>query len=119
MVIVFAAAGDVEGSTKPPDRLLRLTRAMGDELRLRALRELRDGPMVATELAKRLGVPRTTIHHHVSILMNAGLVRMSVDDARTGNIELRPESVAELTELAEAWLLGRVQSKGGADLPPA
>jgi hypothetical protein len=32
---------------------------------------------------------------------------------------LRPESVAELTELAEAWLLGRVQSKGGADLPPA
>lgn len=116
MVIVYPAAGEVEGSNKPPDRLVRLTRAMGDELRLRALRELRDGPMVATELAKRLGVPRTTIHHHVSILINAGLARMSVDDARTGNIELRPEAVAELTELAEAWLLGRVQSRDGVEL---
>jgi DNA-binding transcriptional ArsR family regulator len=115
MVIVYPAAGHIEGSDKPPDRLVRLTKAMGDELRLRALRELRDGPMVATELAKRLGVPRTTIHHHVSILINAGLVRMAVDDARTGNIQLRPEAVAELTELAQAWLLGRVQSTDGRE----
>ena len=119
MIIVYPAAGELEGSNKPPDRLVRLTKAMGDELRLRALRELRDGPMVATELAKRLGVPRTTIHHHVSILMNAGLVRMSVDDARTGSIQLRPEAVAELSELAQAWLLGRVQSAEPADTTDA
>ena len=72
---------------------------------------------INTELAKRLGVPRTTIHHHVSILINAGLVRMAVDDARTGNIQLRPEAVAELTELAQAWLLGRVQSTDGTERP--
>jgi len=93
-------------SRVPPDKLVRRAKAMGDELRLRALRELRDGPMSATDLARRLGVPRTSIHHHLGLLISAGLVRLAADDARWGNIELRQEGVTELTELAQAWLLG-------------
>jgi DNA-binding transcriptional ArsR family regulator len=85
-------------------RLLALARAMGDELRLRALRELRDGPLSATELAKRLGLPRTTIHHHLQILMQSGLVRVAVDDARWGNFELQPGAADELGRLASGWL---------------
>jgi DNA-binding transcriptional ArsR family regulator len=77
---------------------------MGDELRLRALRELRDGPLSATELAKRLGLPRTTIHHHLQILMQSGLVRVAVDDARWGNFELQPGAADELGRLASGWL---------------
>jgi len=97
----------------PPERLVALAKAMGDELRLRALRELRDGPMSATELARRLGVPRTSIHHHLGMLISAGLVRLAVDDARWGNVELRPEAVAELSGLAEAWLLGKADDQPG------
>jgi DNA-binding transcriptional ArsR family regulator len=111
LVIAYPAAGSTEEGI-PPDRLVRLAKAMGDGLRLRALRELRDGPMTASELARRLGVPRTTIHHHVGLLVNAGLARMQVDDARWGKIELREEGVAELAELAEAWLLGRSRDGG-------
>jgi DNA-binding transcriptional ArsR family regulator len=101
-----AKAGSITTESKvPPDQLVRLAKAMGDELRLRALRELRDGPMSATELARRVGVPRTSIHHHLGLLISAGLVRLAADDARFGDIELREEGVTELTELAQAWLL--------------
>jgi DNA-binding transcriptional ArsR family regulator len=85
-------------------RLLALAKAMGDELRLRALRELRDGPLSASDLAKRLGLPRTTIHHHLQILMQSGLVRVAVDDARWGNFELQPGAAEELGRLASGWL---------------
>lgn len=85
-------------------RLLLLAKAMGDELRLRALRELRDGPLSASDLAKRLGLPRTTIHHHLQILMQSGLVRVAVDDARWGNFELQPGAAEELGRLASGWL---------------
>jgi DNA-binding transcriptional ArsR family regulator len=86
------------------DRLLALAKAMGDELRLRALRELRAGPLSASELARRLGLPRTTIHHHLQILMQSGLVRVAVDDARWGNFELQPSAAEELGRLASAWV---------------
>jgi DNA-binding transcriptional ArsR family regulator len=93
--------GEAEGDSA---RLLALAKAMGDELRLRALRELRDGPLSATDLAKRLGLPRTTIHHHLQILMQSGLVRVAVDDARWGNFELQPGAADELGRLASSWL---------------
>ena len=85
-------------------RLLALAKAMGDELRLRALRELRSGPLSASELATRLGIPRTSIHHHLQILMGSGLVRVAVDDARWGNFELQPGAAEELGRLASSWL---------------
>jgi DNA-binding transcriptional ArsR family regulator len=106
LVIAYpiAEASDASDGQHSADQLVRLAKAMGDELRLRALRELRAGPMSATELSRRLGVPRTTIHHHLSILVSAGLLRVSVDDARWGNFELRPEAAAELGRLAEELL---------------
>jgi DNA-binding transcriptional ArsR family regulator len=114
LVLAYPATTRQEDDrTAPPERLVWLGKALGDELRLRALRELRDGPMSASELARRLDIPRTTIHHHLSLLINAGLARLSVDDARWGNVELRPEAVAELSELAESWLLGKADNGEG------
>jgi len=104
LVIAYPAPVDAEGTQDPGARLVLLAKAIGDDLRLRALRELRDGPMTATELARRLGIPRTTIHHHLQILTNAGFVRMPVDDARWSTVELRAEGAAELARLASTWL---------------
>jgi DNA-binding transcriptional ArsR family regulator len=63
--------------------------------------------MMPSELARRLGVPRTTIHHHIALLVDAGLVRVQVDDARWSTIELREGAVSEMAELAHSWVLGR------------
>jgi DNA-binding transcriptional ArsR family regulator len=107
LVIAYPAGGATELDDVPPDQLVRLAKALADPLRLRALRELRDGPMSATELARRLGVPRTSLHHHVRVLLEAGVARLSVDDARTGSLELWPRALTDVSRLAERWVLGR------------
>jgi DNA-binding transcriptional ArsR family regulator len=107
LLIAYPAGTDAGDPTVPPERLVRLAKALGDPIRLRAMRELRDGPSSITELANRLGVPRTSLQHHVGILIYAGLVSLSVDDARWGQLELRDEALAEVTRLAERFVLGR------------
>jgi DNA-binding transcriptional ArsR family regulator len=82
------------------DRLARLADALGDPIRIRAIRELRAGARTTSDLARRLGVPRTSLQHHLSVLIEAGLIAMAVDDASTGRLELRPRALAELARLA-------------------
>jgi DNA-binding transcriptional ArsR family regulator len=116
LVIAYPAEPARVSPAEPPPRLVLLAKALGDELRVRALRELRAGPMSGSELARRLGVPRTSLQHHLGILVNSGLARLATDDARWGQLELRPEALDELAMLAGAWIL-----EGGTSAaePPA
>jgi DNA-binding transcriptional ArsR family regulator len=107
LVIAYPAEPARVSPSEPPPRLVLIAKALGDEIRVRALRELRAGPMSGSELARRLGVPRTSLQHHLGQLVNAGLVRLATDDARWGQLELRPEALEELTTLASAWILER------------
>jgi len=104
LVIVYPAEPRLEPGVPPP-RLVFMAKALGDELRVRALRELRAGPLSASELARRLGVPRTSLQHHLSILISAGLARLATDDAKWGRLVLRPEALSELSALATEWIL--------------
>jgi DNA-binding transcriptional ArsR family regulator len=105
LVIAYPAAHETAGADDPPDRLVRYGKAIGDELRLRALRELRTDPMSGSELARRLGVPRTSLQHHLALLVSAGLVTLSVDDARWGRLELRQEALGDIGRLLQAWVI--------------
>jgi DNA-binding transcriptional ArsR family regulator len=105
LVIAYPAAREGVTPHEPPERLIRYGKAIGDELRLRALRELRSGPMTGSELARRLGVPRTSLQHHLGLLVSSGLVTLSVDDARWGTLQLREEAMGEVGRLLESWLL--------------
>jgi DNA-binding transcriptional ArsR family regulator len=93
-------------SDEPPVRLVRLAKALGDPLRLRAIRELAREPLSVTDLAARLGVPRTTLQHHVTLLLDARLIGISVDDAEWGKLRARPAALTELNRLAERWIEG-------------
>lgn len=106
LLIAYPAGSSGADPAVPPDPLVRLGKALGDPLRLRALRELRDGPLTLTDLAERLGVPRTSLQHHVRILTYAGLVVLSVDDAQWGRLELREDALAQVSRLAERYVLG-------------
>jgi DNA-binding transcriptional ArsR family regulator len=66
----------------PPRRLVKLASALGDELRLRILRVLGDAELSASEIADRLGVERTSLHHHLGILRSAGLLQIHDDGLR-------------------------------------
>jgi DNA-binding transcriptional ArsR family regulator len=106
LLIAYPAGASGVDPDIPPETLVRLGKALGDPLRLKALRELRHGPLTLTDLAERLGVPRTSLQHHVRILMYAGLVALSVDDAQWGRLELRDDALAQVSRLAERYVLG-------------
>ena len=61
----------------PPQGVLRLHRALGDESRLRILRLLRDRDWYLTEIAERLSLSKPTIKHHLAQLRAAGLVTLT------------------------------------------
>ncbi len=56
-------------------------RAIGDSTRMRILGRLATGPATIGELASDIGAPRGTLSHHMTVLLDAGLVRV-VDERR-------------------------------------
>ena len=88
-------------SDAPPLRLVRLSKALGDEKRLRILRALGEGEKTLMELAELFAVPKTTMHHHMIVLRSAGLVSVGVGDKR---YRLRREVVPDLGDLLSGYL---------------
>ncbi|HET7727980.1 MAG TPA: winged helix-turn-helix domain-containing protein [Candidatus Limnocylindrales bacterium] len=105
LIVCYPASADRASAGAPPERLVALGKAIGDETRLRVLRLLADGPLTGTELAERLGVPRTSLHYHLGLLRAAGLVEVAVDDARYGRLRLRDESLDDVGRLLAAFVL--------------
>ena len=92
----------------PPLRLVRMSKALGDEKRLRILRALADGEKSLVELAEMFGVPKTSMHHHMIVLRSAGLVAVGVGQKR---YRLRSETVPDIGALLGGYL--------GAATPPS
>jgi DNA-binding transcriptional ArsR family regulator len=88
----------------PPRRLVKVAAAMGDPLRLRILRLLVDEELGATELAERLAVDRTTLHHHLGILRSAGLLAINDDGMGGWRYARRYDGVVDATQALAAYL---------------
>jgi DNA-binding transcriptional ArsR family regulator len=87
----------------PPQRLVRLNRALGDESRLRILRMLRDRDLYLTEIAHGLELSKPTAKHHLAQLRAAGLITMTEEGGYT-YYSLRRERVREATVDLERYL---------------
>lgn len=87
---------------EPPDRLVRLTRALGDERRLRILRRLTAGDYSLQELSDHFAIPKTTLLHHLVILRSVGIVRVAAGS--NGRYSLRPGMPLELHRLLDGYL---------------
>jgi DNA-binding transcriptional ArsR family regulator len=87
---------------EPPERLVAIAKALGDERRLRVLRRLTTGSYTLQELADHFGIPKTTLLHHLVILRAAGIVRVGPGTA--GRYTLRPDVPHELDRLLDAYL---------------
>lgn len=67
----------------PPSWLVNTYKALSDERRLRVLRRLSTGEATLDELTEMLGLSKSTVHHHMSILRAAGLIRIRVPSDKT------------------------------------
>jgi DNA-binding transcriptional ArsR family regulator len=88
-VICYRASRAGEKAGGEPDRdMVLVYRALGDETRLRLLRELAAGDRRLAELAQALRLSKSTLHGHLAVLRAAGLIRINLgEDKKYG---LRP-----------------------------
>lgn len=93
---------EAEGEGPAPAEVARVYKALGDEGRLRLLRLLSDGPMRLTEAAAELGVAKSTAHHHLAILRQAGFV--TIRDGEENVYNLRHDLLPQAGELLAAYL---------------
>ncbi len=102
-IFVYPVADEslVEDSSAPPQRLVRLYKALADERRLRILKKLAAQAYSLQEMADEMGVAKTTLHHHFVILRSSGLVRLRTSDHR---YRLREETFSDVSDLLEAYL---------------
>lgn len=118
VLVIIYPVGDESISAEldtPPQRLVRLSKALGDEKRLRILRLLADGEKTLMELADAFGVAKTTMHHHMIVLRSAGLVAVGVGDKR---YRLRHETVPDIGALLSGYL-GAATGPSAASGAPA
>ena len=118
VLMVFFPVADESVSADadaPPLRLVRLSKALGDEKRLRILRALADGEKSLMELAEMFGVAKTTMHHHMIVLRSAGLISVGVGAKR---YRLRTEAVPNIGALLSGYL-GAATGPSAASRSPA
>lgn len=107
LVILYPADVLLPDPQLPPPRLLRLTRALGDDSRLRILRFLSGGSRSLTEVARFAGLSQPTVHHHLAQLRAAGLVQVQfAPGVPTPNRYcLRPHALEQLARQLGTYLV--------------
>jgi DNA-binding transcriptional ArsR family regulator len=55
--------------------ILTITKALGDETRVRALLSLKDGELCLCQIIEVLGLAPSTVSKHMNVLQRAGLVK--------------------------------------------
>ena len=91
---------EAEDRLSPPQAVVRLHRALGDETRLRILKLLAAQDLYLTEIAQQLDLSKPTIKHHLAQLRAAGLVTV-IEAGTVIYYSLRKDRIdAASTELA-------------------
>ncbi|HEU4674150.1 MAG TPA: metalloregulator ArsR/SmtB family transcription factor [Candidatus Limnocylindrales bacterium] len=88
------AALDEADPLAPPQTVVRLHRALGDETRLRILKLLTSRDWYLSEIAQQLELSKPTIKHHLALLRAAGLVTLT-EEGSLSYYSLRRDRVAE------------------------
>jgi DNA-binding transcriptional ArsR family regulator len=85
--------------------LLPQAQCLADEKRLLLLRLLAQKPRTLTELQQHIGLAKSTVHHHVTALRRAGLIRAHyVGTTTVSYYSLRDSFIERLPQLLRAFL---------------
>jgi DNA-binding transcriptional ArsR family regulator len=89
----------------PPSWMVRFYKALSDEKRLRILRRLSEGDTSLDELTELLDLSKSTVHHHITILRGAGLVRVSIGSTKAeSKYGLRPQAIEDASASLEGYM---------------
>ena len=92
----------------PPSWLVRTYKALSDERRLRIMRRLSEGSASLDELTALLGLSKSTVHHHISQLRAAGLIRVYIphnhENQKHKIYSLREQSLADASGFLDSYL---------------
>lgn len=86
----------------PSPRMLRLFKALSDELRLRILKRLSTGQYTLQQLANHFNMSKTLLHHHLVLLRAAGLVQLREGPQKV--YSLRQDTLAAVGPLLAKYL---------------
>jgi DNA-binding transcriptional ArsR family regulator len=98
----------------PPQAVIRLHRALGDDTRLRILKLLAGRDLYLTEIAQQLELSKPTIKHHLALLRAAGLVTIT-ESGTVVYYSLRREPLEAASLDLKSFLVG--PSTTGAKRP--
>ena len=119
-LLVFYAVADefIDSDPEaPPSWMVRTYKALSDERRLRILRRLSEGETTLDDLTDLLGLSKSTVHHHLSVLRAAGLVRVHLTkDKGTSKHELKTFALRERPLIDAGLFLDSYVRTGDRDL---
>jgi DNA-binding transcriptional ArsR family regulator len=100
LVISYPAEDEASGNSDESQvaSVLKYARVLGEETRVRALRSLAGSSLTLQQLSDELGVSKSTMHHHLTVLRSVGLLRVRSDVKR---YSLRREALSELGALLD------------------
>lgn len=98
-------------------RVIALTQALADPLRLSILRELMGGPATVSELTALTDATQPNVSNHLALLRERGLVR-ATREGRQMRYELRDPAVASLIEALAAVADGPEKRAAERVTPP-
>jgi DNA-binding transcriptional ArsR family regulator len=99
------AALDATDPLAPPQAVVRLHRALGDDTRLRILKLLAGRDWYLSEIAQQLELSKPTIKHHLALLRAAGLVTLTEEGA-VSYYSLRRTRLGDASSEVTKFLLG-------------
>ncbi len=111
MLLVFYGLDDDflnNNPEAPPAWMVKFYKAMSDEKRLRILRRLSEGDTSLDELTTMLDISKSTVHHHITILRAAGLIRIQIRNNDGGKESkcygLRPQAFEDASSFLESYM---------------
>ncbi|MBE4907032.1 winged helix-turn-helix transcriptional regulator [Bacillus luteolus] len=90
-----------EDASQPSKQLVRLTKALADENRLRILQYVANEPRTFTDILNYINISKSTVHHHIMALRSAGLISVYHTDQCCA--ELYRYRASGFSELADSF----------------
>ncbi|WP_078548391.1 ArsR/SmtB family transcription factor [Litchfieldia alkalitelluris] len=106
ILIQFSVDIPNEGEQKVPLSLIRKTKALADEKRLRILQILATEPKTFTQLVRLTNLSKSNLHYHLVLLRSAGLIKITnfMFSQQPDLYEIRPNAFYNQKEELEAYI---------------